>query len=282
MGWQVYGLTHDPLSLGLIGLAEALPFIGFALPAGHLADRTSRLALVRSALGALTDLFGRAALLHRSTRHSSSRPRVADLRRDLLERHRAQLSPALAHRAQRRARAPIAVSQCRHVAQLHLAARGGSRPCNWRSRVRFRQRDRRIRGRCHAHDPRPGGDHPHLPHAGVARRDRRVDRRESGRRCPLRPWPAGDSRCAHTRSLLGPLRRGHRAPSGLCGRDPPRRTAGTRPSARGAGGGRGADVARPRAPPTSPARGPNAVCQCGDVRRDDDRLRAVSKLSCSR
>ncbi len=54
VGWQIYALTHDPLSLGLIGLAEALPFIGFALPAGHLADRISRLALVRSALGALT------------------------------------------------------------------------------------------------------------------------------------------------------------------------------------------------------------------------------------
>jgi MFS family permease len=54
VAWQVYALTHDPLSLGLIGLAEALPFIGFALPAGHLADRTSRLGLVRSALGALT------------------------------------------------------------------------------------------------------------------------------------------------------------------------------------------------------------------------------------
>jgi len=34
VGWQVYGLTHDPLSLGLIGLAEALPFIGVARPAG--------------------------------------------------------------------------------------------------------------------------------------------------------------------------------------------------------------------------------------------------------
>ena len=33
VGWQVYELTHDPLTLGLIGLAEALPFIGFALPA---------------------------------------------------------------------------------------------------------------------------------------------------------------------------------------------------------------------------------------------------------
>jgi MFS family permease len=45
VGWQVYRLTHDPLSLGLIGLAEALPFIGVALPAGYLADRRDRRAI---------------------------------------------------------------------------------------------------------------------------------------------------------------------------------------------------------------------------------------------
>src|SRR3954452_17083947 len=53
VSWQIYALTNDPLSLGLIGLAEALPFIGFALPAGHLADRTRRLRIARVALGAL-------------------------------------------------------------------------------------------------------------------------------------------------------------------------------------------------------------------------------------
>ena len=42
VGWQVYEITHDPLSLGLIGLAEALPFIAIALPAGYLADRRNR------------------------------------------------------------------------------------------------------------------------------------------------------------------------------------------------------------------------------------------------
>jgi MFS family permease len=42
VGWQVYAITHDPLSLGLIGLAEALPFIAVALPAGYLADRWNR------------------------------------------------------------------------------------------------------------------------------------------------------------------------------------------------------------------------------------------------
>ena len=45
VGWQVFELTRDPLTLGLIGLAEALPFIGVALYAGHVADRTERRAL---------------------------------------------------------------------------------------------------------------------------------------------------------------------------------------------------------------------------------------------
>jgi MFS family permease len=42
VGWQVFQLTRDPLTLGLIGLAEALPFIGVALYAGHVADRAER------------------------------------------------------------------------------------------------------------------------------------------------------------------------------------------------------------------------------------------------
>jgi MFS family permease len=42
VGWQVYALTGDPLTLGLIGLAEALPYIAVALYAGHVADRTER------------------------------------------------------------------------------------------------------------------------------------------------------------------------------------------------------------------------------------------------
>lgn len=42
VGWQVYEITKDPLSLGMIGLAEALPFIAVALYAGHVADRWPR------------------------------------------------------------------------------------------------------------------------------------------------------------------------------------------------------------------------------------------------
>jgi predicted MFS family arabinose efflux permease len=42
VGWQIYEVTKDPLSLGLIGLAEALPFLAVALYAGHVADRANR------------------------------------------------------------------------------------------------------------------------------------------------------------------------------------------------------------------------------------------------
>ena len=42
VAWQIYDITRDPLSLGLMGLAEALPFIGLSLYAGHVADRRNR------------------------------------------------------------------------------------------------------------------------------------------------------------------------------------------------------------------------------------------------
>lgn len=42
IGWQVYGITHNPLDLGLIGLAQFLPFVILVLPAGHVADRLER------------------------------------------------------------------------------------------------------------------------------------------------------------------------------------------------------------------------------------------------
>jgi Transmembrane secretion effector len=50
IGWQVYSITGDPLDLGLIGLAEFLPLLLLALPAGHLADRLPRRALFAGAL----------------------------------------------------------------------------------------------------------------------------------------------------------------------------------------------------------------------------------------
>ncbi len=42
VGWQVYDIDRNPFHLGLIGLAEFLPLLLFALPAGAISDRFSR------------------------------------------------------------------------------------------------------------------------------------------------------------------------------------------------------------------------------------------------
>jgi MFS family permease len=59
VGWHIYELTHDTLALGLVGLAEALPYFGCALFAGYAVDHYSRrmfgvLACVMLFLTALT------------------------------------------------------------------------------------------------------------------------------------------------------------------------------------------------------------------------------------
>ncbi len=42
VGWHIYELTHDPLALGLIGLAEVIPYFCCALFAGYAVDHHSR------------------------------------------------------------------------------------------------------------------------------------------------------------------------------------------------------------------------------------------------
>ncbi len=59
VGWHIYELTHDTLALGLVGLAEALPYFCCALFAGYAVDHYSRrmfgvLACVMLFLTALT------------------------------------------------------------------------------------------------------------------------------------------------------------------------------------------------------------------------------------
>jgi len=53
LGWQVYAITGDPLSLGLVGLAEALPFLSLTLLGGWAADRADRRAVSLVSLAVL-------------------------------------------------------------------------------------------------------------------------------------------------------------------------------------------------------------------------------------
>ena len=61
IGWQVYDVRENPLDLALIGLAEFLPLLLLALPAGQLADRVPRRRLL--ALMVVLDIVFLAGLL---------------------------------------------------------------------------------------------------------------------------------------------------------------------------------------------------------------------------
>lgn len=57
--WQVYSLTKDPLSLGIIGLMEIIPAVSIALFAGHIVDQSEkRNLLIKCILGFSVISFG--------------------------------------------------------------------------------------------------------------------------------------------------------------------------------------------------------------------------------
>jgi MFS family permease len=53
LGWYIYNLTKDPLSLGLIGLCEAVPAIGIALYGGYIADKSNKKTLLNRVVGVI-------------------------------------------------------------------------------------------------------------------------------------------------------------------------------------------------------------------------------------
>ncbi|MFK7000937.1 MFS transporter [Flavobacterium oreochromis] len=58
--WEVYKITKDPWSLGLIGLMEVIPAITLALFAGHIVDKNEKRKML---LGCYTGLFVLSFLL---------------------------------------------------------------------------------------------------------------------------------------------------------------------------------------------------------------------------
>ena len=70
IGWQVYSVRENPLDLGLVGLAEFLPLLLLAIPAGNLADRLPRRSLYAVAI--VVDGFVAAALLVVTIRGASA------------------------------------------------------------------------------------------------------------------------------------------------------------------------------------------------------------------
>ena len=63
LGLQIYELSHDPLDLGWLGLAEAIPGITLVLYGGHVADRHSRRLVVLLSIGLLAALTAVLAIV---------------------------------------------------------------------------------------------------------------------------------------------------------------------------------------------------------------------------
>jgi MFS family permease len=59
VGWHLYEITHSVISLGLIGLAELVPYFALALYSGHAVDHYSRklISAISSAIHILVALF---------------------------------------------------------------------------------------------------------------------------------------------------------------------------------------------------------------------------------
>ena len=51
VGWQLYELTNDPLSLGLVGLTEVIPALSVSLVAGYIADNFPKKIIIASCYG---------------------------------------------------------------------------------------------------------------------------------------------------------------------------------------------------------------------------------------
>lgn len=54
--WEVYHLTKDPLSLGIIGLMEIIPALSIALFAGHIIDKSEKRKLLMTCIFAFSSL----------------------------------------------------------------------------------------------------------------------------------------------------------------------------------------------------------------------------------
>lgn len=62
LSYEIYKITHNPLALGLIGLAEVVPYICLALFGGHFADTRDKKRILQISLGFI--ILGSIILLY--------------------------------------------------------------------------------------------------------------------------------------------------------------------------------------------------------------------------
>ena len=139
VGWQVFEATRDPLALGMIGLAEALPFIAVALYAGHVADRLPRRPIAIA--GTFAMLLSAIALLLFTTSGMIGNGHVWPIYLVIFLSGiaRSFIRPAFTALS-RRGRDARSLRKRGGVAELDVAIRGRPRPGDRRIDLRLRRR----------------------------------------------------------------------------------------------------------------------------------------------
>ena len=74
--WQVYSLTKDPLSLGIIGLMEIIPALSMALFAGHIVDQREKRSLLQWCVAFFSLISGGLLFLSQATDAASMSPKA--------------------------------------------------------------------------------------------------------------------------------------------------------------------------------------------------------------
>jgi len=75
VAWRIYDLTHDPLMLGMVGLAEAIPAIGAALPMGYVVDKMNKKrSIVVAAILVLLSAVATAVLVQPASAQQLGQP----------------------------------------------------------------------------------------------------------------------------------------------------------------------------------------------------------------
>ncbi|MBC6493080.1 MFS transporter [Flavihumibacter stibioxidans] len=76
VGWWLYELTNDPLAMGLVGLAEAVPAISLALYSGHVIDLSDKRKLLLRGVFLYLSCASILLLLSYSYQHGSTKVMV--------------------------------------------------------------------------------------------------------------------------------------------------------------------------------------------------------------
>ncbi len=283
VAWQVYSITHRAIDLGYTGLALFLPGLIFLLPAGHVADRFDRRLVILACYALQCICTGALVVLARNNTQNILAIYAVLF---FVGTGRAFSGPGELG-ADSAPCAGDSLCQRGHVGRRHLSTgqhyrAGAGRICCSHFRWHAFCAGLAAGGRGHCVCVHAGNAGWFLVlvstlqrAAGAHGAPRLLDESGAGG-IPICAAGADSAGIVFAGPVCGAAGRGHGADADLCARDSAPGSARPGHAARGAGRGRGGDVAGHGAVSAAPARGALAVYLRVDLRRGDGGFRIVA------